>query len=126
MHGNPYRPWRDTLQQVAHRFGAGAGFLQMAIDVARHHHEHYDGSGYPDGLAGPRIPLAARIVAIADTYDSLRRAGQRPRLSHVAAMQIIVEALPGKFDPVLLGVFQACAAQFDHIFDDLPDSIAID
>jgi putative two-component system response regulator len=117
----------DTLQHVAHRFGAGAGFLQMAIDVARHHHEHFDGTGYPDGLAGVKIPLAARIVAIADSYDSLRsRRAQRPRLSHSATMQIIVDASPGKFDPVLLSAFEACAAQFDHIFCDLPDSIAID
>ena len=117
----------NTLQDVAHRFGAGAGFLQMAIDVARHHHERHDGQGYPDGLAGQKIPLAARIVALADSYDSLRsRRAQRPRLSHAATVQIILEASPGKFDPVLLSAFQACAAQFDHIYCDLPDSIAID
>ena len=44
----------------------------MAIDIARHHHERYDGQGYPDRLKGNDIPLAARIVAICDTYDGLR------------------------------------------------------
>ena len=47
-------------------------FLQMAVDIARHHHERYDGTGYPDRLAGSDIPLAARLVAICDVYDALR------------------------------------------------------
>lgn len=116
-----------TLQAVAHHFGAEAGFLRMAIDVARHHHEQFDGGGYPDHLAGNDIPLAARIVALADTYDSLRsRRAQRPRLSHASAMQIILEASAGKFDPILLRVFQACAPQLDRIHADIQDSFMAD
>ena len=114
----------ETLQHVARHFGAGVGFLQMAIDIARHHHEHYDGSGYPDGLAGNDIPLAARIAAIADAYDSLRsRRAQRPGLSHASTLQIMLEASPGKFDPALLGVFNGCAQQFTRTFREIPDSI---
>ena len=46
-------------------------FLRMGVDVARSHHEKWDGSGYPDGLRGAAIALAARIVALADVYDAL-------------------------------------------------------
>src|SRR5207253_559005 len=63
----------DTLANVAQQHGAGVAFLEMAADIARHHHEHWDGGGYPARLSGPAIPLAARIVAVADSYDALRR-----------------------------------------------------
>jgi response regulator RpfG family c-di-GMP phosphodiesterase len=117
----------DTLQDVARRFGAGLEFLHMAIDIARHHHEHFDGTGYPDRLAGNDIPLAARIVALADAYDGLRsRRSQRPGLSHAVALQILRELSPGKFDPFLLGAFQRCATQFERIFREMPDSIQMD
>jgi response regulator RpfG family c-di-GMP phosphodiesterase/tRNA A-37 threonylcarbamoyl transferase component Bud32 len=117
----------DTLQDVAHRFGAGASFLRMAIDIARHHHEHYDGTGYPDGLTGANIPLAARIVTITDAYDALRsRRAQRPALSHQAALRIMLETSNGKFDPQLLGAFQRCAANFERIYRELPDSLMMD
>jgi putative two-component system response regulator len=114
----------DTLQQVAQRIGPDAGFLRMAIDIARHHHEHYDGSGYPDALAGDAIPLAARLLAIADAYDALRsRRAQRPALAHAAALQVMLEASPGRFDPYLLVAFQQRADQFERIFRELPDSL---
>ena len=60
----------DTLAEVARQHGSALAFLQMAIDIARHHHERYDGTGYPDRLAGSDIPLAARIVSVADVYDA--------------------------------------------------------
>lgn len=117
----------NTLLDVARRFGGESGFLRMAIDVARHHHEQFDGAGYPDHLVGNDIPLAARIVALADAYDSLRsRRAQRPRLSHASAMQILLEASPGKFDPILLRVFQGCAQQLDRIHADIQDSFLVD
>ena len=62
----------ETLRDVAKQHGFTAGFLQMAVDIARSHHERYDGTGYPDRLAGDEIPLAARFVAVADVYDALR------------------------------------------------------
>ncbi|HMC88669.1 MAG TPA: protein kinase, partial [Gemmataceae bacterium] len=62
----------DILVAVARQHGASSAFLQMATDIARYHHERYDGTGYPDGLAGDAIPLPARIVAVADVYDALR------------------------------------------------------
>jgi len=97
-------------------------FLQMAMDIVRHHHERYDGKGYPDRLVGNAIPLAARIVTIADVYDALRsRRVYKPALSHAASIQIMVEASPGQFDPLLLQAFQCCADKFEQIARESPD-----
>jgi response regulator RpfG family c-di-GMP phosphodiesterase/tRNA A-37 threonylcarbamoyl transferase component Bud32 len=110
----------DTLKQVARQHGSALAFLQTAIDVVRHHHERFDGKGYPDRLAGSGIPLAARIVAVADVYDALRsRRPYKPALSHSAAVQIILEGSPGQFDPALLEAFQRCHQQFEQIFREL-------
>jgi response regulator RpfG family c-di-GMP phosphodiesterase/serine/threonine protein kinase len=110
----------ETLQRVAHRHGSALAFLQMAIDIARHHHEHYDGTGYPDRLVGDAIPLAARIFAIGDVYDAMRsRQPYKPPLAHGAAMEIILEGSPGKFDPALLVAFERCAANFERTYQDL-------
>jgi two-component system response regulator RpfG len=51
--------------------GSGSAFLDLAARVALHHHERFDGSGYPDGLKGAEIPIEARIVAVADVFDAL-------------------------------------------------------
>jgi response regulator RpfG family c-di-GMP phosphodiesterase len=117
----------ETLQKVVRSFGSVLSFMGMAIDIARHHHEHYDGSGYPDRLKAEEIPLAARIVTIADAYDALRsRRAQRPGLAHPAAMQIMLGTAQGKYDPVLLSAFSHCAAQFERIYREVPDSLLID
>jgi response regulator RpfG family c-di-GMP phosphodiesterase len=106
----------ETLKKVAKQHGTAVAFLQMAIDIARHHHERFDGKGYPDRLQGNAIPLSARIVAICDVYDALRcRRAYRPALSHSAALQVILEASMGQFDPVLLQAFQICAEDFERI-----------
>jgi response regulator RpfG family c-di-GMP phosphodiesterase len=111
------------LQEMAERYGHARPFLQIAIDVARHHHERFDGAGYPDGLAGTAIPPAARIVALADTYDALRtRRPYRPAFAHPAAVRILTGGSPGQFDPTLLELFQIGAARFDQIHRELPDS----
>lgn len=112
----------DTLAEIARQHGSALGFLRMAIDIVRHHHERYDGQGYPDRLAGAAIPLAARVVAIADAYDALRSRGiGRPPLAHAAALQVLAETSAGHFDPLLLQAFQRCAAEFDRIYRENPD-----
>ena len=63
----------DILQGIARRHRSALALLQTAADVARHHHETYDGTGYPDRLSGTSIPLAARIVAVADVYIARTR-----------------------------------------------------
>jgi response regulator RpfG family c-di-GMP phosphodiesterase len=111
----------DLLKEVASQHGTSMEFFQMAIDITRHHHERYDGKGYPDRLAGEAIPLSARLLALADVYDALRsRQPYKPALGHNAAVEVIVQS-EGQFDPVLVQAFQRCHLQFDKIFRELPD-----
>src|SRR5262249_30217941 len=63
----------DILESLSREHGESLPFLGMAMAIVRSHHERYDGKGYPDHLQGENIPEAARIVAIADVYDALRR-----------------------------------------------------
>jgi putative two-component system response regulator len=113
----------NMLRKVASRHYSAVGFMQMAIDIAHYHHERYDGGGYPDHLTGEAIPLAARIVAIADVYDALRsRRAYKPPHTHLTAMKIIAEEEDGHFDPALLAVFQQrCAPEFKWLFQELTD-----
>ena len=96
--------------------------LSMASAITRYHHEKYDGSGYPDGIAGEAIPIEARIVALADVYDALRSA--RPYkvgFSHEEAYHIIVHGdgrvEPMHFDPMVLAVFKEQHLAFKSIYD---------
>ena len=112
----------ETLQTVAKRDRSAAVFWHMAMEIARHHHEHFDGSGYPDHLAGNDIPLAARLVALADAYDTLRTGSALGiALSHNAAVAMILEGSSGRFDPLLVRAFQQCEADFDNVFRNCPD-----
>jgi response regulator RpfG family c-di-GMP phosphodiesterase len=107
----------EILAAVLRQHGASLGFLQMAIDIARHHHEHWDGSGYPDGLLRDAIPLAARIVTVADVYDALRsELVYKPGLTHAKTKRLILDANTGQFDPALLIAFRNAEATLDQIF----------
>lgn len=76
------------------------GFMQEELSVIRSHHEKWDGSGYPDQLAGEDIPLLARVIAVADVYDALTSSrSYRQAMSHEAAMEIIVKESGRHFDP---------------------------
>jgi putative two-component system response regulator len=94
---------------------ARAPWMQLAATIALNHHERWDGSGYPAGLAGEEIPLAARLVAVADVYDALR--SERPYkapLEHDEALARLREGdariAPAQFDPQVLAALQDCAA----------------
>lgn len=81
-------------------------FLNIAIDIVGGHHERWDGKGYPHGLKGKEIPLAARIVSIGDVFDSLT--SKRPYKDYFGfkkSVQIINEGSGGQFDPVLVKIF---------------------
>jgi putative two-component system response regulator len=94
----------ELLQRAADRLGDRAGpMLQHAMDIALHHHEKWDGSGYPDGLAGDAIPLSARLMAVADVYDALisRRVYKEP-MSHEQALAWIEDNAGKHFDPLLV------------------------
>jgi putative two-component system response regulator len=83
--------------------------LRLVLPIIRHHHEHWDGSGYPDGLKGEEIPLLARILQVADVYDALRTARPyKPALSHEESARTMVrEAQQGLWDPRLVREFFA-------------------
>jgi response regulator RpfG family c-di-GMP phosphodiesterase/serine/threonine protein kinase len=106
----------EMLAAVAQHHGKPADFLQTAAIVARHHHERWDGTGYPDGHSGANTPLAARVAAMVDVYDALRsRRPYRPPLGHRVSLKIIVES-HGQFDPALLQAFLDCADDLDTIW----------
>lgn len=88
------------MVQYIQRFGEIADWI-------RHHHEHYDGSGYPAGLKGEEIPLPSRIIALADYYDALRsERSYRKTLSREEAMKILRKALGVELDPVVFESFE--------------------
>jgi putative nucleotidyltransferase with HDIG domain len=91
---------------------AGVRWLEDAQAVVRHHHEHYDGTGYPDGIAGETIPLAARIFGIADVFDALtsRRMYKDP-MSYDAAREVMIAERGKHFDPKLLDRFWTVAPE---------------
>lgn len=95
-------------------------FLRMGMQVARSHHERWDGSGYPDGLAGEAIPLAARIVFVADQYDALRnKRPYKPPFDAQRTHRILTEgdgrSDPKHLDPQVLRAYEAVAPDFDAI-----------
>lgn len=109
----------DLLATVAERFGAEVSGLSLAVEVVRAHHERWDGGGYPDMLAGPAIPLSARVASIAMTYEALRsRRPHRPPLPHARAVKIITTESNGHFDPTLLTAFTTAAPRFEIIYQD--------
>ena len=90
--------------------------LAMAKDVALCHHEKFNGGGYPKGLLGPVIPLAARIVAVADVYDALIAAKvYKDGVPHEKAMQIIVSERGAHFDPDVVDAFVEVQEEFAAI-----------
>ncbi len=92
--------------------GSSARLLQVAATIAWTHHEKFDGSGYPRGLAGEDIPLEGRIAAVADVFDALTRDRvYRPRLPREKAVSIMHEGRGSHFDPVVLDPFMARAQQ---------------
>lgn len=84
----------------------GIEFLEEASKVVRSHHERWDGTGYPDGLAGEEIPLTARVFAVADVLDALTTdRPYRPRIALAQARQMIVESSGSHFDPQVVAAF---------------------
>jgi response regulator RpfG family c-di-GMP phosphodiesterase/serine/threonine protein kinase len=107
----------SIVESVAREFGEGLTDLGMARAIVRHHHERWDGAGYPDRLAGDSIPPAARLAALADVYDALRRKrAHKPAYSHARAVECILGEMDGAFDPSLVRAFEACQDRFQRIF----------
>jgi HD-GYP domain-containing protein (c-di-GMP phosphodiesterase class II) len=90
----------------------GLEFPAEIRHMVRNHHEHWDGTGYPDGLAGEQIPLAARILCIADVYDALTtRRSYRGAFSSEQALSIMEREAGSMFDPALFRKFAVMIRQ---------------
>jgi putative two-component system response regulator len=114
----------DTLRSVVEQF-RGNTFLTMGMEIAYSHHERWDGQGYPFGLGGDEIPLAARLVAVADAYDAITsRRPYKVACGHEEAVRRITADRGLHFDPVLVDGFLACHQDFDNIRQRLTDPVA--
>ena len=107
----------------AQLLGSGnSPYLQMGAEIALHHHERWDGGGYPAQLKGQVIPFSARIMNICDQYDALRSVrSYKKSLSHETAVAIITtgdgRTMPAHFDPDILEAFKRCDKAFREIFE---------
>ncbi len=103
----------DMLEKIP--FNRNAPLLGRAKEICRWHHERYDGKGYPDGLRGDAIPIAAQVVGLADAYDALT--SDRPykkAYSHDAAVEMIVNGECGAFNPVLIKALKWAASNIQN------------
>ena len=94
--------------------------VETAYRLARHHHERWDGKGYPDGLVGEMIPVEARIMAVADVYDALvsKRVYKEP-MSYEKAAAIMDEGMGTQFDPNMRIVFQYCRKELEAYYSSI-------
>jgi putative two-component system response regulator len=111
----------ETLDAALRRF-PNARFLQIAREIAASHHEKFDGSGYPQGLAGEQIPLSGRIVAVADVYDALTsRRVYKDAMTHEQAKAIIIKDKGSHFDPEVVAAFLRAEEQIVSVWERLRD-----
>jgi ribonuclease P protein subunit RPR2 len=115
---------RDLIQQhpvTGWEIVRQVDFLGAASDVVRHHHEHWDGNGYPDGLAGEGIPLSARVFAVADTLDALTTdRPYRPASPFAEARRLIHVARGTQFDPQVVDALDGIS---DDVFERIRQEI---
>lgn len=107
---------RTAIATAERYIGSSNPFLSLAKEIAHCHHEKWDGTGYPRGLKGEDIPLAGRIMAVADVYDALvSERVYKPAMSHNEAVSIITEESGKHFDPAVVAAFGDVAPQFAEI-----------
>ena len=109
----------QTLDAVRHEYSHNA-FIDMGVQIARSHHERWDGAGYPDGLAGDDIPLSARIMSVVDVYDAVRsnRVYKKGR-THDEACDIIQSGSGAQFDPDVVAAFGELRQPFDDVWREM-------
>jgi putative two-component system response regulator len=115
---------KDALarSEKALKSRASDSFLQIAKELAFAHHENWDGSGYPQGLAGEAIPVPGRLMAVADAYDMLVCDRlDKPPFPHQTAMIIITSDKGKKYDPDIVDALMALEKKFHHIAVELAD-----
>jgi len=115
---------RNAILQAESALGGvtDSSFLQYAAEIAYGHHERWDGSGYPQGLAGDVIPLSARLMAIADVYDALisRRVYKQP-IPHEEAIGMMLAERGRHFDPDIVDALESVAGKFAEIAQNFRD-----
>jgi putative two-component system response regulator len=103
----------DAIEQAERGLEQPLAFLALAKEIARWHHEKWDGSGYPDGLAGDAIPVAARLMALADVFDALiSKRVYKQAMSYAKAREIIADGRDKHFDPDVTDAFLAGFVDF--------------
>ncbi len=114
---------RDAIAHAEQQLGMDVDFLRLAKEIAYSHQEKWDGSGYPEGLAGDAIPISARLMAVADVYDALiSRRVYKEGMPHEKAVQIIAEGRGSHFDPDVCDAFLANLPAFQQIAARYADS----
>mgnify|MGYP000158484625 CR=1 FL=1 len=115
----------DAIEHAEKSLGVNVEFLRMAKEIALSHQEKWDGSGYPQGLAGEAIPISARLMALADVYDALiSRRVYKDGMSHEEAMAHILAGRNSHFDPDIADAFMAIHDEFKAIAGRFRDSEA--
>ncbi len=113
----------EALRRAELTLGTPVEFLSCAKEIARSHHEKWDGSGYPDGLSGTEIPLSARLMAVADVFDALiSKRVYKEAIPHDEAIEIILDGKGNHFDPDLVDAFGESRDQFVSIASRYNDS----
>ncbi len=111
----------ETLRDVLARYPNNA-MLRMGIDIANYHHERWDGSGYPEGIRGAQIPLAAQIMAVADVYDAVRsKRCYKPAYSHEYARDYIAANTGQHFAPDVGRAFLELAGRIGELRDQMEE-----
>ncbi|MBS0354297.1 MAG: two-component system response regulator [Proteobacteria bacterium] len=106
----------EAISKAASLFGLSASYLRYAKEIAHSHQEKWDGSGYPQGLAGERIPLSARLMAVADVYDALiSKRVYKPAFTHDEASELLLRGRNNHFDPDILDAFIELQDEFRAI-----------
>ncbi len=114
---------RDALVAAEKKLTVPSDFLLFAKEIAYSHQEKWDGSGYPEGLAGEDIPISARLMAIADVYDALiSRRVYKPPFPHEKAMAIMIEGRGSHFDPDMLDAFVEISEECRSVAEAYADS----
>jgi len=112
----------DAIRRAAQHLDGDDGFLRIAGEIAHAHQEKWDGSGYPQGLAGEAIPLSARLMAVADVYDALiSKRVYKPAFDHTQAVEIIRAGRGSHFDPELVDAFLESEDDFRRIAREFSD-----
>ena len=116
---------RDAIERAARDVGADLPFLRVAEQIVHGHHEKWDGSGYPQGLAGDAIPIPARLMALADVYDALiSRRVYKAGMPHEQAAAIILAGAGTHFDPDVVDAFRRLQEAFQLVARTYADSDA--